>query len=80
MRLTQVLNRKWVGADPHALAEIAGLNIDSKVEMLIAETDFNDAFVQEEQMMALLPIVRANVLTRRWTLPSSPSTATSTLR
>lgn len=56
---TPVLNRKWVGADPHALAEIAGLKIDSKVEMLIAETDINDAFVQEEQMMPLLPIVRA---------------------
>lgn len=53
-----VLNRKWVGANPDALAKIAGLNIDSKVEMLIAETDVNDAFVQEEQMMPLLPIVR----------------------
>lgn len=54
------LNRKWVGAGPSALGKIAGLNIDPKVEMLIAETDLNDAFVQEEQMMALLPIVRAN--------------------
>lgn len=54
------LNRKWVGAGPAALGKIAGLNIDPKVEMLIAETDINDAFVQEEQMMALLPIVRAN--------------------
>ncbi|HBR92903.1 MAG TPA: aldehyde dehydrogenase EutE, partial [Opitutae bacterium] len=33
-----VLNRKWVGANPDALARIAGLNIDSSVEMLIAET------------------------------------------
>jgi aldehyde dehydrogenase len=54
-----VLNRKWVGANPDALAKIAGLNIDSSVEMLIAETDANDPFVQEEQMMPLLPIVRA---------------------
>lgn len=54
------LNRKWVGAGPAALGKIAGLNIDPKVEMLIAETDIDDAFVQEEQMMALLPIVRAN--------------------
>lgn len=54
-----VLNRKWVGASPDALAKVAGLNIDSKVEMLIAETDADDAFVQEEQMMPLLPIVRA---------------------
>lgn len=55
-----VLNRKWVGANPDALARIAGLNIDSSVEMLIAETDADDPFVQEEQMMPLLPIVRAN--------------------
>jgi aldehyde dehydrogenase len=55
-----VLNRKWVGANPDALARIAGLKVDSKVEMLIAETDVNDPFVQEEQMMPLLPIVRAN--------------------
>ncbi|CAA6679144.1 MULTISPECIES: aldehyde dehydrogenase [unclassified Lentimonas] len=55
-----VLNRKWVGANPDALAKIAGLDLDSKVEMLIAETDINDPFVQEEQMMPLLPIVRAN--------------------
>lgn len=55
-----VLNRKWVGANPDELARIAGLNLDPKVEMLIAETDIDDAFVQEEQMMPLLPIVRAN--------------------
>ena len=54
-----VLNRKWVGANPDALGRIAGLNLDTKVEMLIAETDANDPFVQEEQMMPLLPIVRA---------------------
>ena len=56
-----MLNRKWVGANPDALARIAGLNIDSSVEMLIAETDANDPFVQEEQMMPLLPIVRATL-------------------
>lgn len=55
-----VLNRKWVGANPDALARIAGLSIDPSVQMLIAETDANDPFVQEEQMMPLLPIVRAN--------------------
>jgi len=48
-----------VGADPVKLAAIAGLKIDPKVEMLIAETDENDVFVDEEQMMPLLPIVRA---------------------
>ena len=55
-----VLNRAWVGANPDALAKIAGLNIDSRVEMLIVEAGLDDAFVQEEQMMPLLPIVHAN--------------------
>ncbi|TVP75454.1 MAG: aldehyde dehydrogenase family protein [Puniceicoccaceae bacterium] len=55
-----VLNRKFVGADAAVLAKIAGLNIDPKVEMLIAETDADDLFVIEEQMMPLLPIVRSN--------------------
>ncbi len=54
-----VLNRAYVGADPAKLAAIAGLSIDSKTEMLIAETEEDDLFVEEEQMMPLLPIVRA---------------------
>lgn len=57
-----VLNRAFVGADPVKLARIAGLNIDPKVEMLIAETAEDDLFVEEEQMMPLLPIVRAGCL------------------
>jgi len=54
-----VLNREYVGADPARLAAIAGLNINSKIEMLIAETEEDDVLVEEEQMMPLLPIVRA---------------------
>ncbi len=55
-----VLNRKYVGADAATLAKIAGLNVDPKTEMLIAETQADDLFVIEEQMMPLLPIVHAN--------------------
>lgn len=54
-----VLNREFVGADPVALAKIAGLSIDPKTELLIAETGADDLFVEEEQMMPLLPIIRA---------------------
>ncbi len=54
-----VLNRAYVGADAAKLAAIAGLKVDPKVEMLIAETEEDDIFVEEEQMMPLLPIVRA---------------------
>jgi len=55
-----VLNRAYVGASPQKLAAIAGLTIDPKVEMLIAETAADDLLVIEEQMMPLLPIVRSN--------------------
>ncbi|WP_269522850.1 aldehyde dehydrogenase [Coraliomargarita parva] len=54
-----VLNRAYVGADASKLAAIAGLKVDPKTEMLITETDPDDLFVVEEQMMPLLPIVRA---------------------
>lgn len=54
-----VLNRKYVGADAATLAAIAGLKIDPKTEMLIAETGPDDLFVEEEQMMPLLPIIHA---------------------
>lgn len=55
-----VLNREYVGASAAKLAKIAGLNIDPNTEMLIAETGADDLFVIEEQMMPLLPIVKAN--------------------
>ena len=54
-----VLNRKYVGADAAVLAAIAGVKVHPKTEMLIAETAADDLFVVEEQMMPLLPIVRA---------------------
>ena len=57
-----VLNRAYVGADPVTLAKIAGLNIDPKTELLIAETAEDDVFVEEEQMMPLLPIVRGGCM------------------
>jgi aldehyde dehydrogenase len=55
-----VLNREYVGASAAKLARIAGLNIDPNTEMLIAETGADDLFVIEEQMMPLMPIVKAN--------------------
>jgi aldehyde dehydrogenase len=54
-----VLNRDYVGADAAKLAAIAGLRIDPKTEMLVAETAADDLFVEEEQMMPLVPIVQA---------------------
>ncbi|MEI6604903.1 MAG: aldehyde dehydrogenase family protein [Verrucomicrobiota bacterium] len=52
-----VLNRSLVGADPGKLAAQAGATVPSGTQLLFAETDADHAFVQEEQMMPMLPIV-----------------------
>ncbi len=53
-----VLNKKFVGRDASWLAEQIGLKVQPKTDLLIGETDESHAFVQEEQMMPFLPIVR----------------------
>jgi aldehyde dehydrogenase len=53
-----VLNRAFVGVDPSVLAQHAGANIPAGTQLLFAETDADHAFVIEEQMMPMLPIVR----------------------
>jgi aldehyde dehydrogenase len=53
-----VLNRELVGRDPAVLAKHAGVNLPAGVQLLFAETAAGDAFVQEEQMMPMLPVVR----------------------
>ncbi len=53
-----VLNRALVGVDPAVLAQHAGASIPAGTQLLFAETDANHAFVIEEQMMPMLPIVR----------------------
>ena len=53
-----VLNRDLVGRDPAVLAATIGLDIDPNTRLLIAETEFDHLFVQEEQLCPVLPIVR----------------------
>ena len=53
-----VLNRDLVGRDASVLARAIGLEIDPKIELLIGECEFDCPFVQEEQMMPFIPIVR----------------------
>ncbi len=53
-----VLNRELVGASAARLAEVAGFKVDSRVEMLFAETSADHPFVVEEQMMPMIPVVR----------------------
>ncbi len=53
-----VLNRKLVGADAAVLAQHAGASVHAETPILFAETDVDHAFVMEEQMMPMIPVVR----------------------
>ena len=57
-----VLNRNLVGKDPEVLARIAGVNIPTGTQLLIAETQADHPFVYEEQMMPFVPIVRVKTV------------------
>jgi len=53
-----VVNRDFVGKDPEVLAKAAGASIPRGTQLLIGETGKEHLFVEEEQMMPFLPIVR----------------------
>jgi aldehyde dehydrogenase len=57
-----VVNRGLVGKDPATLARVAGATIPSGTELLFAETRVDHLFVEEEQMMPFLPIVRVKTV------------------
>lgn len=50
--------KEWVGKDAKLFLERIGIRMDRPVELLIFEADFNHPFVQLEQMMPILPIVK----------------------
>jgi aldehyde dehydrogenase len=54
-----VLNRDYVGADASVLARVAGTSCAEKTEILFAECTMECPFVIEEQMMPVIPVVRA---------------------
>lgn len=53
-----ILSRELVGAHASTLAERAGTKCPAGTELLFAETDASHLFVQEEQMMPMIPVVR----------------------
>ncbi len=57
-----VLNRRLVGADAAVLAREAGLTVPADTPLLFAETAPDHAFVVEEQMMPVLPVVRVKTI------------------
>jgi len=53
-----VVNRNFVGRNASVLAAAIGLKASDSVPLLLGEPAFEHAWVQEEQMMPFLPIVR----------------------
>jgi acyl-CoA reductase-like NAD-dependent aldehyde dehydrogenase len=53
-----VLNRELVGRSATYLADLVRVNVPEGTKLLFAVTDRNNLFVQEEQMMPLIPIVK----------------------
>jgi len=51
------VNRDFIGKDPEVLARAAGVTLPAGTPLLFAETDADHAFVQEEQMMPMIPVV-----------------------
>lgn len=52
------VNKDFIGRDAAVLAQTAGVNVRPDAQLLFAETDPAHPFVEEEQMMPFLPIVR----------------------
>ena len=51
-------SREYVGKNASVLARAAGLTVGEDVRLLFGEADFDCLFVQEEQMMPYMPVVR----------------------
>ena len=52
------VKKDLVGQDASVLARAAGVQVPASVELLFGETDESHPFVQEEQMMPFVPVVR----------------------
>jgi len=52
------VNKDFIGKDAFVLAKAAGVNVPGGTQLLFAETDAKHPFVEEEQMMPFLPLVR----------------------
>jgi aldehyde dehydrogenase len=54
-----VLNRDLIGQDAAVLASLINVRVPAGTQILYGETDVNNPFVPEEQMMPFVPFVRA---------------------
>ncbi len=55
-----IVNRSLVGRDAAVLAQQIGMSVTSSTPLLFGETDRKHVFVQEEQLMPFIPVVRVN--------------------
>ena len=53
-------NKDFIGKDVPVLAQAAGVNAPAGTQLLFAETRADHLFVEEEQMMPMLPIIRVS--------------------
>lgn len=53
-----ITSRDFIGKNANVLARAVGLDLTEDVRLLFGETRYDHPFVQEEQMMPFLPIVR----------------------
>jgi aldehyde dehydrogenase len=56
------LKRDLIGKDVSVLAQAAGARVPAAVQLLFGETDANHPFVQEEQMMPFVPVVKVGCI------------------
>lgn len=54
------VNRNWVGRDASKIASAIGLTVPADTRLLFTETDPDHPFAVSEQMMPILPIIRAD--------------------
>ncbi len=55
---SHVVNKKLVGRDAGVLAKAIGLDVPPATQLLFGETGADHLFVEEEQMMPFIPIIR----------------------
>jgi acyl-CoA reductase-like NAD-dependent aldehyde dehydrogenase len=55
-----VVNRSLVGRNASVIAQEVGLSVSASTPLLFGETDRKHVFVQEEQLMPFMPVVRVN--------------------
>jgi acyl-CoA reductase-like NAD-dependent aldehyde dehydrogenase len=59
-RRHSVVNKDWVGKDAHKILEAIGIQADSSIRLIVAETDENHPFVWSELLAPVLPMVRVS--------------------